>query len=172
MLDTDEYQNKCESLLSDTSTYKKLGKRDPTSKYKKELVTDKYRHLYPTTESPPKFYGLSKVYKKDTPLRPIVSSVNTITYNSAKLLAEILSPLVGNTDHHIINSKHFSDKVRNERVENDEELRSYDVSALFTSVPIDRALVIIRERLESDKTLSEGSTHTPQHIHVVDLLEV
>ena len=39
MLYTDEYQNKCESLLSDTSAYKKLGKRDPTSKHKKKLVT-------------------------------------------------------------------------------------------------------------------------------------
>ena len=175
VLDTEEYHKKCESLLSDTSTYKKLGKRDPTSKYKKELVTvlqriqfagaidnPKYRHLYPTTECSPKFYGLPKVHKKDIPLRPIVSSVNTITYNSAKFLADILSPLVGNTEHHIINSKHFSEKVRSERVEDDEELRSYDVSALFTSVPVDRALVIIRERLENDKTLGERTKLTPQ----------
>jgi hypothetical protein len=99
-----------------------------------------------------------------------VSSVNSITYNSAKLLAEILSPLVGKTRHHITNSQQFSEKIRKERVEDDEELRSYNVSALFTSVPVDRALVIIRSRLESDNTLSERTLLTSEH--VIKLLEV
>ena len=183
VLDTDVYQQKCEALLKDTSTYKRLGKRDPTTRYKQELVSVlreiedeggidrvEYRQLYPTTESTPKFYGLPKVHKKDTPLRPIVSSINSITYNSAKLLAVILSPLVGNSEHHVKNSQHFSDKIRNERVEEDEELRSYDVSALFTSVPVDRALDIIRERLEKDTTLSERTRLTSKHI--ISLLAV
>ena len=56
---------------------------------------------------PRKFYGLPKVHKQNTPLRPIVSSMGTITYNCAKLLADILSPLVGNSVHHVANSKDF-----------------------------------------------------------------
>ncbi|XP_072033573.1 uncharacterized protein [Amphiura filiformis] len=85
VLDTVEYQQKCEQLLGDTTTYTNLGTKDPTTKYKKQLVSvlqelgnegainrDEYRKLYPTTESPPKFYGLPKVHKKDIPLRPIV----------------------------------------------------------------------------------------------------
>ena len=39
VLDTKEYQQKCEDLLNDSVTYKKLGKKDPTPKYKKELVS-------------------------------------------------------------------------------------------------------------------------------------
>ena len=38
VLDTAEYQQKCEALLNDSNTYKKLGKRDPTSRFKKDLV--------------------------------------------------------------------------------------------------------------------------------------
>ena len=98
---------------------------------------DEYRKLYPTTESPPKFYGLPKVHKRDIPLRPIVSSVGSITYNCAKHLADILSPLVGKTRHHIANSQQFAECIKDKRVEDDEELRSYDVTALFTSVPVD-----------------------------------
>ena len=97
VLDTKDYHSKCKNLLSDTVTYKKLGTKDPTTKYKKELIMvlqelekegginrDEYRKLYPTTESPPKFYGLPKVHKPDTPRRPIVSSIGSITYNCVK----------------------------------------------------------------------------------------
>ena len=76
-----------------------------------------YRKLYPTTETPHKFYGLPKVHKQNTPLRPIVSSIGTITYNCAKLLADILSPLVGNSVHHVANSKDFAELIKKERVE-------------------------------------------------------
>ena len=126
--------------------------------------------MYPTTESPPKFYGLPKVHKKDTPLRPIVSSVGTITYNCAKLLAEILSPLVGKTVHHVANSQDFAKRIVNERVEEDEELRSYDVTALFTSVPVDKALTVIQACLEQDHTLCDRTSLSAKQ--VTKLLEV
>ena len=49
----------------------------------------------------PEFYGLPKIHKNNNPLRPIVSSIGSITYESAKLLAKILGPLVGKTPFHI-----------------------------------------------------------------------
>ena len=39
------------------------------------------RQLNPATEEPPKFYGLPKVHKPNMPLRPIVSSVGSITHS-------------------------------------------------------------------------------------------
>ena len=168
VLNTEDYHRKCEQLLSDSNTYTNLGKKDPKCKYKKELVSVlqklekegginrvEYRKLYPTTETPPKFYGLPKVHKQNTLLRPIVSSIGTITYNCAKLLPDILSPLVGNSVHHVANSNDFAELIKKERVEVDEELRSYDVTALFTSVPVNKALRIIQARLEQDKTLKD-----------------
>ena len=47
------------------------------------LSTQKYKQLYPTNAVPPKFYGLPKVHKSGTPLRPIVSSRESITYGVA-----------------------------------------------------------------------------------------
>ncbi|XP_072038548.1 uncharacterized protein [Amphiura filiformis] len=183
ILNSEEYNRKCEKLLSDTNTYKNLGKKDPTSKYKKQLTSVlleiekegginrvEYRQLYPTTETPPKFYGLPKIHKKDTPLRPIVSSVGSITYSSAKLVADILAPLVGKTEHHVANSQISAERIKNETVEEDEELRSYDVTALFTFVPVDKALRIIQARLEQDNTLSDRTRLSAAH--VTKLLEV
>ena len=86
-------------------------------------------------------------------LRPIVSSIGSITYNCAKHLAYILSPLGGNSIHHVANSQTFTEAIKGERVEEDEELRSYDVTALFTSVLIDKALKVIQSRLEKDSSL-------------------
>ena len=108
---------------------------------------------YPTTESPPKFYGLPKIHKEGRPLRPIVSSCGSITYASSKRLAEIIGPLVGKTGHHILNSKEFVNKIKDERIEEDEVVVSHDVCSLFTSVPVDRAATIIHSRLEADDSL-------------------
>ena len=84
-MDKKEYDDKVKQLLSDTTTYQKL-KKDPTSKYKRELITilqewnrekaiskTLYDKMYPTTEEVPKFYGTPKIHKKQYPLRPIVS---------------------------------------------------------------------------------------------------
>ena len=46
----------------------------------------------------------------------------------------------------------------------DEELQSYDVSALFTSVPIDKGLEVIKVKLEEDNTLSERTPLDPDII--------
>ena len=85
-------------------------------------------------------------------------------------LAEVLSPLVGKTEYHVKNSKEFATFVREMEVGPDEELRSYDVSALFTSVPVDRALIYIKERLENDETLKDRTPLTPDDI--INLLGV
>ena len=58
-----------------------------------------------------KFYGLPKIHKPDVPLRPSVASQGSPTYNLAKYLAEILKPLVGKSEHHVVNSKEFITKI-------------------------------------------------------------
>ena len=178
-----DYQSKVNTLLSDSKTYEKL-KKDPTQSYKKELAeylkelrdTEKviewklWKQLYPTTETPPRLYGLPKVHKANMPLRPIVSSVGSITYNCAKYLSSVLSPLVGKNGHAIQNSKHFAEVMKEKTIEDDEILISYDVTALFTSVPTDKALAYIKARLESDSSLSERTPLTPEQI--TRLLEI
>ena len=73
----------------------------------------------------------------------------------AKELAKILKPLVGKSPHQITITQDFVPQARHIKLEPGECLSSYDVSALFTSVPIDPALNIIKDLLDKDTTLKE-----------------
>ena len=128
------------------------------------ISQQQYWHLYPTSEDVPKFYGLPKIHKQGTPLRPIISGIGTITYNTAKFCAKIISPLVGKSDYHIKNTQDLVQKVQNLKLDDDDEMVSYDVTALFTSVPVEAALTVIHERLLTDTTLHERTDLNPDQI--------
>ena len=112
VMDKQDYINKANQLLNQ-NTYKVISK-DPTNTIKNKLINilkgiktksglgiNTYKSMYPTGCVLPKFYGLPKIHKPDTPLRPIVSSCGSVTYGVAKELAKILKPLVGKSPHHI-----------------------------------------------------------------------
>ena len=98
------------------------------------------------------------------PLRPIISSRRSATYETAKDLAKIIKPLVGRSPHHVQNNKDFLENIRNIKLQPDECIFSYDVSALFTTIPIDPAIKIIQKHLEDDKDPSNRTSMTVNHI--------
>ena len=102
--------------------------------------------MYPTGAVAPKFYGLPKIHKRDIPLRLIVASRGSTNYEVAKELSRILSPMVGNSPHPIKNTADFVQQLKGITLKANESIVSYDVSALFTSVPIDHAINIIRRK--------------------------
>ena len=128
-----------------------------------------YKRLYPTGAGSPKFYGLAKVHKEGTPLRPIVSSIGAVTYITAKELSRILKPLVGKSPHHIHNNQDFIEHLKGIQPGPDEVVVSYDVRALFTCVPIQPALNIIEKLLKEDTGLQKRTSMSIKH--VMDLLE-
>ena len=73
----------------------------------------------------------------------------------AKELAKILKPLVGNSPYHVNSTKVFVEEAKHITLAPGECLSSYDVTALFTSVPLDPAFNIIKDLLEKDHTLKE-----------------
>ena len=103
-------------------------------------------------------------------LRPIVSSVDSVTYNAAKHIAYIIGPLIGKSKHHIVNSQDFVNKIRDIKLQENETITSYDVSALFTCVPPDEAVQVVRNFLEKDTTLNERTKLNPTQ--VCELLEL
>ena len=166
VMDKQDYINKANQLLNQ-NTYKVISK-DPTNTIKNKLInilkgiktktglgSNTYKSMYPTGCVPPKFYGLPKIHKPDPPLWPIVSSCGSVTYGVAKELAKILKPLVGKSPHHINSTQDFVEQAKHFKLEAGECLSSYDVSALFTSVPIDPALNIIKDLLVKDNILKE-----------------
>ncbi|XP_041472626.1 uncharacterized protein LOC121421891 [Lytechinus variegatus] len=161
VLDKSDYENKCLTLLKDKNTYRQIN-YNPTNGYRKktcalinsfhangDISEELERHLTPATEpTVPAFYGLPKIHKPaPIPVRPIVSSIDSVTYNLAKFVARILSPLVGNTIHHIQNTDNFVEELKTVKLDENETIVSFDVSALFTSIPVVDAITVVRQCL-------------------------
>ena len=180
VMNRDDYHQKAEALLQE-SAYRNITS-DPTNKYKNKLIgllksiktggginETTYKKLYPTGAGSPKFYGLPKLHKESTPLRPIVSSIGAVTYNTSKELSRILKPLVGKSPHHICNNHDFLEDLKTIKLGPEEAMVSYDVKALFTSVPIKPALEIIEKLLKEDQGLQKRTSMSISNI--MDLLE-
>ena len=126
-----------------------------TSNKQEDLRTQPTTRFTLQVQPPPKFYGLPKIYKVGTPLRPIVSSMGSITYGVAKELAGIICPLVGQSQHHLKNTQHFIQKIQQVTLQPGEVISSYDVKALFTSIPVDPGIIIVKQRLTQDPSLPQ-----------------
>ena len=118
--------------------------------------------MYPTGASSPKLYGLPKIHKKNNnPLMPIVSSRGSVTYGIAKELARILKLLTGNTIHHVNNSSEFADDIMKIKLDRGECIISYNLSSLFTSIPVKSATQMIKNNLELDTELHKEQQCLP-----------
>ena len=179
-MNTEDYKKKAEELLNQ-NTYRAISS-DPTMRLQNKLINllksikakggikeKLYRRLYPTRAGSPKFYGLPKIHEVGMPLRPIVSSIGTVTYQTSKELARILKPLLGISPHHVKNTQDFIDQIKGIHLNQDQCMMSYDVKALFTSVPTTQATNIIKKLLEQDQELQQRTSMSIENI--LSLLE-
>ena len=88
----------------------------------------------------------------------------------AKVLNKVLKHLVGKSPHHIQSTGDFVSKAKGLTLQPGVCLSSYDVTSLFTSVPIDPALNIIKDLLEKDEKLNDRTVLSVQNI--IELLGI
>ena len=74
------------------------------------------------------------------------------TYNLAKYLTKILKVYVGHTSSFVKDSKDLTDKLKSIKLQDNQELVSFDVSALFTSIPVNQALDVINQLIINHQT--------------------
>ena len=159
VMDKSEYHKKMDTLVNDENTYKKL-KSDPSKKLQRNLnkkfwplhlanIIKKplYSKLRCSVAQAPKLYGLPKIHKENTPMRPIVSFCSSPTYELSKYLASILKPLTERSEHRLVNSADFITKIQAETISASHELVSLDVKSLFTSIPLKLAIECMEESL-------------------------
>ena len=72
-------------------------------------------------------------------LRPIVSSIGTFNYNLARFLCDFLSPLVPN-DYSCKDTFSFASQIENANLS--KTFVSYDVTSLFTNIPLQETIDI------------------------------
>ena len=119
VLNAAKYHGKLAALI--VSCPKHLHNKDPTDRLTRivseKLLTLKrnghmlqavYNNSNHQHKQPPMIYGLPKIHKANTPLRSIVSCVNTFACD--------LSPLTGNRNFTGTNSAHFESTIDSEKI--------------------------------------------------------
>ena len=163
VMDKSQYIEKCMALLNDTKVYKPC--KDTTKKLHRDIQESlrklnrehgssrqydwskiHYNQLLPTGNSSPapRFYGLPKIHKANCPMHLIISACGMATYQLAKFLTKILQRHTGITPSFVKDSKSFSNHLKLVKINGEEELVSFDISALFTSIPVPTALDVIK----------------------------
>ncbi|XP_022814534.1 uncharacterized protein LOC111348226 [Spodoptera litura] len=162
VVDTEAYEQKITHMLSDTTVYKQVS-YDPTARVTTKTIkllqslSDKelVARLRPQNPTPPKIYGLPKIHKPNWPLRPIVSQIDAPTYNLSRHLATILQPFTGKTNTFVKDSRHFVALLEDVRLQDTDIMISFDITSLFTNVPVDETISIITNILK-DTDLPTG----------------
>ena len=176
VMDRDEYIRKMEEKLADETTYKRI-KEDPTYKIKealtklltkikneKQLDDRTFYRLTPTQTKIPRMYGQPKVHKEDYPLREIVDSTGSVTKQCDKFVSKIIQQYTGQTPYYVKNSAHFVSMIKDLKVEDDELLVSYDIKALYPSVPQGESIDIIYDLMKNDPDLHKKTTMTAENV--------
>ena len=156
ILQTDKFTQ----LLEDPTEKFETRVQNSLRKMKKRLGPITYNSVYPTASRPGRFYGTAKLHKLEEgcddvnqlPVRPIITNIGTATYKTSKHLAKLLAPLT-KSKFTINSTKDFITFTKNLKIGKNEEMVSFDVSNLFTNVPLDFTINLILEKVYKKKMI-------------------
>ena len=176
ILNRKDYIHKCLGILN-TNQFRKL-ETDPTKtlerkiqrtlrKIKHTFTENDYKKLYPTGSRPGLFYGTPKVHKlkdkdglKELTMRPIISNIGTATYETAKYLNKLFTPLT-KSKYSILNTDDLISRLKIETIPDGDKMISFDVKSLFTNVPLERTIEIILKKVYDEKKIN---TNIPKSV--------
>ena len=94
-------------------------------------------------------YGLPKIHKPNVPLRPILSMIGSAQHELAKWLSEVLDPVLQKYSKHCIkDSFTFAEFMQNLNIKDETSFMcSFDISSLFTNVPLNETIKICADAL-------------------------
>ena len=159
LLNKNDYVQKMDEILNDTTKFTKIG--NPTFQliFKQEdkinrllksfkdenLITEStYQNLYSSGSSYGVLYGLPKIHKENIPLRPILAAYNNPNYQIAKYLVPLLQPYANN-QYSLLNSASLVPDILPQDV--DLYMVSFDVTSLFTNIPLQATVEIILNKI-------------------------
>ena len=164
LLDKEDYVRKMTNLLSDTSKFLKQEKgKDQTKQIEKSIAkllsslkqrnlidSSTFEKLRPTGTIVPRLYGLPKIHKPGTPLRPVLDMVNSPYHALAKWLCSRLEPVKKVLSQHCVRDVfEFVNMVKDMNV-TDSTMLSLDVSSLFTNVPLKETVDFLCDFIETN----------------------
>ena len=162
-MDRLEYTHKLADLIGNGG-YTKV-KKDPTLKTERKLSQilgkdkdlipqTKYRQLIQHNSKLPHIYGLPEFHKNGILLRPIVSNRGSACHPLSRFLMEIINPLTVKSSSYVKKSAHFVERISDAPIHSN-QMGSLNVVSLFTKLPTDETLAVVRDKLAADPLLEE-----------------
>ena len=162
ILNRNDYVSKMQDILRDHTKFEKcahadvsqltLKMEDKVNRLLRKLMKEKvlsercYKDLYAKGTSPAVLYGLPKIHKTGIPLRPVMAAYGTCSYKIAKFIVPILAPFTTN-EYTIRNSYDFFSFLRNTNVPENAYMASFDITSLFTNIPLEETINIAIDNL-------------------------
>lgn len=117
------------------------------SKCKSLSSNEKYK-LKTIKPSAPRLRGQPKLHKVDIPIRPVVNFRSAPTYKMCKYLNEkIKNNLHFDLDLHVTNSYELIEKIQDITIPNNAIFMSFDVTNMYSNIPVIETLSILKENL-------------------------
>ena len=127
-------------------------------KKKGEISKAMYNRLRSTGAQSARLYGLAKVHKQGTPLRPVLSLPGSSYDNLNKTFAKYFYEIEGaNIETNTQMAREILEKTE---LDSDESIISLDVKSLYTNVPLKEAVEIALRRLYEQVNPPETSRKT------------
>lgn len=149
VLTVDNYKSKLLAHLN-TDCYQEIAEIEITNliNKEKELIGEmkskqKCQYIFgglgvafePDTLLLPRFYGLPKIHKPGSPIRPITSTVGSPGFYLAKIFDHISKKIFPITEFHIRDAREFATQFDEMEIDEGQVLVSFDVVSMFTSIP-------------------------------------
>lgn len=150
IMDRIEYLGKVNNFLTDNN-FVEINS-DPTTKINKLVKSkladttrlfDKKETKYLTVMNPypPRLFGQPKLHKANIPIRPVVSFVNSPCSKLAHKLNSCFRSLTGfQPKYGIKNALELVNKIKHIPVPSSHKIVSFDVTNLFTNIPVEESL--------------------------------
>ena len=150
------YVDKMKVILDDRSKFLEVKEEDTLSRlskfqsflyrnFKSIFSEHEYKEIYPSASNIPIMYGLPKIHKAGSPLRPILSMVGCFNHAFAQWIGKQLVDL-RQAKHIAKDSFSLLNLLKTSKLK-DKYFVSYDVVSLFTNIPLDETINIIIDSL-------------------------
>ena len=125
----------------------KINRLSTKMKNQKEIPEDEYNFMRASGTQHGILYGLPKIYKIGTPLRPFLSAIGTAGYNISKFFVPILAPFTSN-EYTINDSFSFVEEILAIPNANSFVMASFDIKSLFTNIPLEETIDIASQNYQ------------------------